>query len=129
MTKNGAIILNILKQAQAFGQHLTAEEVYLLAKQEAPGMVMATVYNNLNSLAAEGLLRRVHRSEGPDYFDGNTVYHDHLVCDRCGKIVDVTLKDFLTDLEQRTGVAITGYDLNIRYVCDECKEKDISDNL
>lgn len=125
MTKNGRLILEILRRARVSGRHLTAEEIYLQVKQETPGIVMATVYNNLNSLAAAGMVRRVRRSGGADYFDANTEEHDHLVCDRCGKVSDITLEDFASELEQRLGAEITGYELNIHYVCDACREKEL----
>lgn len=122
MTKKRSLIWKILKHAQAEGHHLSAEEVYFQAKREDPEIVMATVYNNLNALDAEGVIRRVRRSGGPDYFDGNTATHDHMVCDRCGRIQDVSLGDFAADLQRRLGTKITGYELNIHYVCDKCSQ-------
>ncbi|MDO4344002.1 MAG: transcriptional repressor [Eubacteriales bacterium] len=126
MTKNRTLIWNILKRARQTSRHLTAEEIYLLAKKEAPGIAMATVYNNLNFLAETGAIRRVRRSDGPDYFDGNTELHDHMVCDCCGRVSDVTLQDLAARLEERLGVTITGYELNIHYICPECKKKELS---
>ncbi|MDO5538862.1 MAG: transcriptional repressor [Eubacteriales bacterium] len=127
MTKKGLIIWNILKEAHTSCMHLTAEEIFLRAKKETPGIAMATVYNNLNLLESEGKIRRIKRGDGPDYFDGNTDIHDHIVCDRCGQISDITLKDFAKDLEQRLGIVITGYDLNVHYVCEACQKKELSE--
>lgn len=127
MTKKGLIIWNILKEAHASGMHLTAEEIFLRAKKEAPGIAMATVYNNLNLLEREGKIRRVKRGDGPDYFDGNTDIHDHMVCDCCGRISDITLKDFAENLQQRLGISITGYELNVHYVCEDCRKKELSE--
>lgn len=56
-------------------------------------MVRATVYNNLNYLSENGLIRRVRMHGGPDHFDGVLESHEHLVCDVCGKISDLSIKD------------------------------------
>jgi Fur family peroxide stress response transcriptional regulator len=47
-------------------EHLTAEQVFNLAKEQMPTIVMATVYNNLNALTDCGLLRRVSIHGEPD---------------------------------------------------------------
>ncbi len=123
MTRKGTLIWNILKEAQVSRRHLTAEEVYQQAKKRDAGIAMATVYNNLNALEAQGRIRRVRQSSGPDRFDGNVIYHDHMVCERCGKMTDVTLRDFSKELQKRVGIDITGYELNIRYICPECRKE------
>ena len=124
MTTYGKMIWDILKRAQSHQQHLSAEEIYLLAKKESPGIAIATVYNNLNSLVAEGVIRRLQKSDGPSYFDAKIQPHDHLVCDRCQKISDVTLKNFPEQLTQLLETTITGYDLIIHYICPECRKKE-----
>lgn len=121
MTKKGLLIWNILQEARDSHKHLTAEEIYLEAKKRDAGIAMATVYNNLNALEAEGKIRRVRTGSGPDYFDGNITVHDHLVCDQCGEISDIALNDLARELEERVGTEITGYDLNIHYVCSNCR--------
>jgi Fe2+ or Zn2+ uptake regulation protein len=49
---------------------------------------LATVYRNLRTLAAEGLLRERAEATGLR-FDGNTAPHDHFTCVACGAIFDV----------------------------------------
>ena len=128
MTTNGKLIWDILKQAQADQQHLTAEEIYLLAKRKAPGIAMATVYNNLNSLVEEGVIRRLQRYDGPYYYDANILPHDHMICDCCHKISDIILEDFPKQLQAGLRMKITGYDLVIHYVCEECRKKENGGN-
>ena len=119
MTKNGKMIMEIIYASE---EHLTAEQIFLRAKEQAPRIVLATIYNNLNALVAEGMVRRVKLDGSPDRYDRNT-RHDHLVCDRCGRLTDVHLEDLSEKLERETGLAIVSYDLNIHYLCDKCRKE------
>ncbi|WP_242957047.1 transcriptional repressor [Faecalibacterium sp. An122] len=84
------------------------------------GVVLATVYNNLNSLCQQGKIRKISVEGCPDRYDRNT-RHDHLVCRRCGSLADIHLEDITAQLEQQTGFAIDGYDLKIQYLCPRCR--------
>ena len=52
MTKQRKLILDIINSSD---RHLTAEEVFFIAKEQMPGIAMATVYNNLNYLSCHNL--------------------------------------------------------------------------
>lgn len=110
-------ILEIISSSHA---HMTAEQVFFTLKQEYPGVVLATVYNNLNSLCQQGKIRKISVEGCPDRYDRNT-RHDHLVCRRCGSLADIHLEDITAQLEQQTGFAIDGYDLRIQYLCPRCR--------
>ncbi len=110
-------ILEIISSSHA---HMTAEQVFFTLKQEYPGVVLATVYNNLNSLCQQGKIRKISVEGCPDRYDRNT-RHDHLVCRRCGSLADIHLEDITAQLEQQTGFAIDGYDLKIQYLCPRCR--------
>ena len=118
MTKNQSLILDIIRAAP---RHMTAEQIFLAAKEKKPGIAMATVYNNLGTLTADGLIRRLHIVGHADRYDRNVEQHEHLVCDRCGKITDEKLEDLLDELSERIGAAITSYELNMHYLCATCR--------
>lgn len=105
-------------------EHLTAEEVFRRAKEQLPSIVLATVYNNLNALTDLGLIRRVRVFGQPDRYDGVLDPHNHLICRRCGQLADIELGDFLSYIKARTGLDVLSYELNLHYVCDECKSKE-----
>ena len=102
--------------------HMTAEEIFHALRQTYPSVVLATIYNNLNRLWLEGLVRKVSVEGMPDRYD-RIQRHDHLVCKECGKLLDVDLGDLTTQLEQKVGTAILSYDLKLVYLCDECRKK------
>ncbi|MDO5136705.1 MAG: transcriptional repressor [Eubacteriales bacterium] len=111
----------ILELINSGGDHFTAEQIFFMLKKRYPGMVLATVYNNLNTLCKNGDIRRVVIEGEPDRFDRNT-RHDHLVCSRCKKVTDVQLEDLTAQIESQLGYSIELYDLRIGYVCPECKK-------
>lgn len=111
---------SILKIIETTDSHMTAEQVFLTLKQTYPSVVLATVYNNLNSLYQQGKIRKISIEGSPDRFDKNT-RHDHLVCRKCGRLSDVYLSDITADLERQMGFSIESYDLKIQYLCPQCR--------
>ncbi len=118
MTKNSKMILEIVTESN---EHLTAEQIFLKAKKRSPRIVLATVYNNLNALTAAGMIRRITLPGSPDRYD-KTARHDHMVCDECGKLSDITLEDLSREIENKAGTPILFYDLRVHYICEECRK-------
>lgn len=119
MTKNGKLILEIIENSFC---HPTAEDVYFEVKKRSPGTVMATVYNNLNSLVSQGSVRRI-KVGGADRFDKTSIVHDHLVCDTCGEIEDIFLEDMTDYLEERIGDTVNSYSLIVHHTCKDCLDR------
>lgn len=118
MTKQKRLVLTIVEQSHG---HLSAEEVFFKAREEMPNIALGTVYRNLNVLTAEGLIRRITLPGSSDRYDKAIEHHDHLVCEKCGKIMDLHLEGVEAALRKVTGNDISFYELNAYYVCDECK--------
>ena len=118
MTKQRELILTILKQSD---RHLTADEIFFLAKLKMPSIAMATIYNNLNAMNELGMIKRLHIDGVADCFDKITEPHDHLLCDKCGKITDLHLPSLSTMLESQINSPIEDYELTVHYICPECK--------
>lgn len=122
MTKNSRMILDVIQNSDV---HLTAEQIYLQLKNSNAKLVLATVYNNLNLLYNQGLIKKVSIEGYPDRFDKVTK-HDHLVCKSCGKLSDICLDDLTEQLNAQLKVPILDYDLKIHYICSDCKGKQLS---
>lgn len=117
MTTNSELILNIINTSD---DHLTAEQIYLKLKESSSKIVLATVYNNLNSLYENKLIRKVSVEGRPDRYD-KIIKHDHLVCKQCGRLTDITLKDLTVKLEKEIGEEILSYDLKVSHICPVCR--------
>ena len=120
MTKQRELIITILKQSD---RHLTADEVFFLAKLKMPSIAMATIYNNLNAMNEAGLISRVHIDGGADCFDKITDPHDHLMCDACGRLQDIRIPTLPEVIETALGEPIVDYELTVHYICPECRRK------
>ncbi len=68
--------------------HPTADMVYQEMRAQFPHISLATVYRNLNLLAAQGEILRIPGPEG-DRFDGDTREHYHFTCRCCGEVYDL----------------------------------------
>lgn len=65
--------------AQRVGQHLSAEDLFGLIRQTAPGVSLATVYNTLDALVDIQLLRKIATPIGCARFDTILEPHAHVV--------------------------------------------------
>lgn len=101
--------------------HLTAEQAFLMAKNQNINISMASIYRVLTKLAEEGYIRRISLKDKPDIFDKTLQNHAHLVCKECGKIKDININNFEDILCKQTGLKnIENYNLCIDYICDDC---------
>lgn len=119
MTKNANMILRIVGSSN---EHLTAEQIYLKMIEITGKISLATIYNNLNLLHQQGLIRKLTLGDGPERYD-RIVRHDHMICRKCGRLSDVTMQDMTKEIEKFAGVRIESYDLKIYYICEECRKK------
>ena len=72
------------------GRHLSAEELYALVKKTHPGIGYATVYRTLKLLAEAGMAEERRFEDGFTRYEFKATerHHDHLICTRCGEIVE-----------------------------------------
>ncbi|MCQ2548294.1 MAG: transcriptional repressor [Clostridia bacterium] len=121
MAKLQDTILNILQDSQG---HMTAEDVFMLAKNQGENISLASTYRVLGQLADKGIIKRVKTNGQKDMFDKNVYDHGHLVCTSCGKVADISIPN-LKELIVKNAVVddIISYNLNIDYLCDECKKQ------
>ena len=119
MTENAKRILKIINESKT---HLSADEIYLSMKQMGLSVVPATVYNNLNALYKAELINKVSLEGYPDRYD-RMVRHDHLVCKKCGKLTDISLKDITENIREQIGSDFISYDLKVAHICQDCQNE------
>jgi len=116
-------ILEILEQSKA--GHLSAEDIFSKLKQSNQDVGLATVYRVLTQFETAGLITK-HNFEG-DYsvYELNEgEHHDHLVCVKCGAVVefvDEVIEDRQEQIAKEKGFEITDHALNIYGICPNCK--------
>lgn len=107
--------------------HPSAEEVYLLVRQQLPDISLGTVYRNLNLLVEMGLLHRVCTGAGADRFDAVITAHPHLICSSCKGVFDLACQveretEQLRQAFERSGTTIDELQVQAWGVCDRCKQ-------
>ena len=80
----------IIRQIANDESHPSAQELFERLKPTSPSMSFATVYNTLGALCEAGLGVSLSLAPGSTRFDPNMTPHDHVVCDRCGAIRDIS---------------------------------------
>lgn len=104
--------------------HPTADEVYQEVRKREPTISLATVYRNLNQLSENHMIRRVVVPGDSDHFDHTLEEHEHMICTKCGCVVDIwprsSLRELFSDMKE---AQITGYDLTLYGICKDCAQK------
>lgn len=111
-------------------QHLSAEDVYDLVKQEAPDIGLATVYRTLEMLAQIGVLLKMDFGEGRlrYEFSEGVHHHHHLICVQCGDVSEVEedLLDLMeAKIEEEEGFTIIDHQVKFFGMCKKCQENKI----
>lgn len=119
MTKYEKEIYSIVNNSY---EHLTVEQIFERLKEKYPGVVLATVYNNLNKLWEAKLIHKVSVEGMPDRYD-RIQKHDHLVCRSCNQLSDIRFDDLTSSLKKQLGEEFLSYDLKVFYICPQCREK------
>jgi Fur family ferric uptake transcriptional regulator/Fur family peroxide stress response transcriptional regulator len=120
LTKQRQAVLQVIREAD---EHLTANEVFEDARRLLPGISFATVYNSLRYLKQEGLIGEVRFGADTTRYDRKLTRHDHALCNKCGKLVDLelTIPDAL--LEEASALSkfnTESIELTLRGLCPEC---------
>lgn len=104
--------------------HFDAEELLDAMKQEGIRVSRATAYRTLAKLVDAGLLRRLEIGPRTHYeHDYGYPQHDHLVCERCDKIIEFQQPEIETLMREVCSehlFQMTGHTLIVRGVCAEC---------
>lgn len=102
--------------------HPTAEAVYATVRAEMPTVSLRTVYQTLNDLVAMGELEQLAVGTGSARFDPNLEPHHHLVCERCGRVADVTVDfpDVAVPPGADQGFTVQSTEIVFRGICVEC---------
>jgi len=104
-------------------EHPTADAIFDRVTAEMPTVSLRTVYQTLNDLAAMGEINQIDLGTGSSRFDPNLDDHQHLVCDECGKVVDVEgdFGEVRVPRGHTHGFAVSRTEIVFRGVCPACR--------
>jgi Fur family ferric uptake transcriptional regulator/Fur family peroxide stress response transcriptional regulator len=122
LTPQRRAVFDVLRASH---DHPTAREVFERVQRISPEIGPATVYRSLALLVESGQALELALGGGASArYDANIARHDHLVCAGCGRAVDIDTPvsaRTVAGLEAESGFVVTGYDLQFRGVCADCR--------
>lgn len=129
VTSQRLLVLEIM--AGRPGEHLTAEEIYDLARQTHPDIGIATIYRTVQVLQELQIIDKVSFGDGYARYElgGNhnedRHRHHHAICQGCGRILSFEV-DLLDNLErvlfERNGFQVVDHDVTFYGICRICRE-------
>ncbi|VAX39266.1 Ferric uptake regulation protein FUR [hydrothermal vent metagenome] len=117
----------IVEEVFAHHEHFDAEELVerLTNRKDSKRVSRATVYRTLNGLQEAGLLRKVARTNDRDVYEHDYGYpeHDHLICTKCGMLIEFSnqkIRELLEEITQEHHFLMDHHRLEVQGLCKEC---------
>jgi Fur family ferric uptake transcriptional regulator len=106
--------------------HLSAEDIVSQVKLQHPDVAESTIYRNLSTLEELDVIEHVHLGHGPSTYHLTEDGHQHLLCEKCGKVVEVPDETFASLAEQLS--EIYGFQIHPRHfaimgLCRRCRPR------
>lgn len=119
-------VLEVMKNLKH--EHISAEELYKLMLEQDEEIGLATIYRVLNQFDDAGIVTRHHFEGGKSVFElANKKHHDHLVCLKCGKVLefeDEVIEERQEAVAKKYGIELTHHSLYLYGHCkDDCSAK------
>lgn len=105
--------------------HISAEKLYILVSKDHPGIGLTTVYRTLKLLTEAGLAkeRRFAEPQGVYEKEDSDKHHDHLICTRCGDIIEFKepqIERMQEDVASRYGFIVLDHKMELYGLCKSC---------
>lgn len=126
MTTQRHLLLTIL---ETLGKHPTAEELFLLARQQDLDLNLSTVYRTMRWLEAENLVStRVFAEERrPERFDpALPSEHHHFMCTRCRNVIEFDtdwLNEIKSEFRDQSGASVSSGSIVLYGLCLDCRRE------
>lgn len=107
-------------------KHIRIEELLQEVRKVEPSIGYVTVYRTLLLLKDCGLAHQRHFGEGQSLFENAGEHHDHMICIKCGKIVEFE-DDRIEVLQEETckkfNFRMVSHRHEIYGACSSCQEE------
>ncbi len=120
------------------GEHLTAEEIYELARIKCPEIGLATIYRTVQVLVELNVIDKVSFDDGfvryelGEAGEDNRHHHHHAICQECGRVISFE-GDLLETLEQALydtlGFVVKDHEVKLTGYCRECADRLKQENI
>ena len=107
-------------------RHFTADDLTVAVQADHPDIAKSTIYRILEALERQDLVRHAHMGHGPAVYHLTDGDHLHLVCEACGRVVEVpeaSYDSFARMLRDRHRFAIAPHHFALTGRCAGCVDK------
>ena len=120
-TKQREAILEAFLDASG---HVTSEELFQSVRSSHPNIGYTTVYRTMKLLCDAGLAIERHFEDGVTRYEIEHEHHDHLVCTRCGRIIEFEcgmIESAQTRIAERYGFRVLRHRHELYGHCKSCR--------
>jgi Fur family transcriptional regulator, ferric uptake regulator len=131
LTNQRKVVFEILTEKKE--EHLSPEEIYEHIKDIYPEIGLATIYRTLQLFEEIGLVYKLNFDDGCYRYEilspnNKEVHqHHHLICKKCGKIMEVK-EDLMNSLEEiiekQYNFEIKNHIVKFTGICSQCRNKE-----
>ena len=121
LTRARQALVDALLEAET---HVTAEDLAESVQARHPEVHRSTIYRTLDALERAGVVDHVHLGHGRAVYHLSDDPHQHLVCEKCGSVVEVPdrlFDDLATTLRRRYGFTIRPNHFAVLGRCRACR--------
>ena len=104
--------------------HITSEEIHSRVRTDHPNIGYTTVYRTMKLLCDAGLASERRFDDGVTRYEIEQEHHDHLVCLRCGKIIEFECEEIevaQVEVAERHGFEILRHRNELYGHCKDCR--------
>ena len=125
LTKPRKIILDTVF---ATHEHFNVDELYDQIRKKHKDVSRATIYRTIPLLVESGLIKQSLRCLAKDHYEHTYGHgrHLHLICEKCGKIIEVESKEaerILNKLAKKHSFHIREFNIGAKGICNKCQKK------
>jgi Fur family ferric uptake transcriptional regulator len=127
-TKQRQLLLEIIREAEG---HIDAKELFKLASDKDDSISHATVYRSLKLFKELGLVDEKRLGLAHCYYEvKGSSQHQHLVCHKCGKVIDFEcpLSEMVDKVRREQGFAVTKAEVYLEGYCQSCGDAEEESN-
>ena len=129
LTTQRRLLLELIRDSEG---HLDAKELYQRARARDESIGPATVYRSLNLFKELGLVDQRRLGKVCCCYEiKQSMQHQHLVCQRCGKVIEFQVPNFqklIKTIKQEHNFKIIKAELCIEGYCEQCEQEEKGDD-
>ena len=132
LTSQRREVLSVLRDSH---DHPAAEDIHARLRRRGERISVGTVYRTVDLLERIGLVGKINVGDRNRYelMDrrSDVQHHYHLVCKKCGRIVDISedilaahaesLEELVTEVGEVSGFQMSGHQFRIFGLCRDCR--------